>query len=308
MELVRGTSELPLAGESSVTIGFFDGVHLGHQSVIRRVAAVAHDRSLRPVVVTFDRHPLETLSAGKVPLLLTTLRQKAELIEELGVDTLFVLEFTDEVSRWTPDEFVRRALARGLGARHVVVGANFTFGHHAAGNFPVLTDLGAAHGFSVEAMGLTKVDGRPVSSTAIREALREGELEWPERALGRRYRVEGTVVTGAGRGRELGFPTANLRTPGDILLPGMGVYAARAYVLGGVWPAAVNIGVNPTFGHEPLHLEAHLLGFDGVLRGAVMAVEFWARLRDEVRFESAEALSHQIAEDVERTRELVPAG
>jgi riboflavin kinase/FMN adenylyltransferase len=291
-----------------VTIGFFDGVHLGHRAVVGRAVDVARDRGLRPAAVTFDRHPLATLSPGKVPPLLTTLRRKAGLIEALGVWTLFVLEFTEEVSRWPPEEFVDRVLVGGLGARHVVVGTNFTFGHRAAGNPGVLAELGEGHGFGVEAMALLKVRGRPVSSTSIREALAEGDLDWPTEAMGRRHVVEGTVVPGAGRGKDLGFPTANLRTPSGIQLPGRGVYACRASVDGHVGPAAVNVGINPTFGEEPLHVEAHLLGYGGDLLGRVLEVEFWERLRDEVRFEGAEALARQIGEDVERTRALVPAG
>ena len=307
MDFVQGTSALPIEGSSAVTIGFFDGVHRGHQAVIGRTVDVARAEGLRPVTVTFDRHPLQTLSPGKVPPLLTTLRRKAALIEALGVETLFVLEFTDEVSRWEPEAFVDRVLVRGLAARHVVIGTNFTFGHRAAGNLGVLADLGPAKGFGVEAVGLFKLDGRPVSSTSVREALIEGDLGWPEAALGRRYAVEGAVIPGAGRGRGLGFPTANLRTPEGILLPGRGVYAGRVWHDGEAWPAAVNIGTNPTFGHEPLHLEAHLLGFDGALTGQILTVEFWARLRDEIRFDSSASLVRQIAEDVQRTRKVVAA-
>ncbi|HWC32982.1 MAG TPA: bifunctional riboflavin kinase/FAD synthetase [Actinomycetota bacterium] len=306
MEVLRALDDVPDGHASAVTIGFFDGVHRGHRAVIGRTVHVARERGLRSVVVTFDRHPLETLSPGKVPSLLTTLEQKAELIDELGVDALFVLGFTEEVSRWSPEGFVDRVLARGLEARFVIVGTNFTFGHRAAGNLPVLADLGQANGFDVEGMGINKLDGRPVSSTAIREALVEGDLTWAERALGRRFAVRGRVVAGAGRGANLGFPTANLETPPGMLLPGMGVYAGRAFVDGDAWIAAINIGVNPTFGRDPLHLEAYLLGFDGDLRGRPIEVEFWARLRDEQRFASAEALSRQIAEDVERTKEIVP--
>lgn len=305
MDVVHGSRSLPLSGESSVTIGFFDGVHRGHQTVIRRAVEAARQQGLRPVAVTFDRHPLETLSPGKTPPLLTTLRRKAALIEALGIHTLFVLEFTDEVSRWSPEGFVERVLAAGLSARHVVVGAHFTFGHRAAGNIAVLAEFGSIHGFTAEAVATVKVGGRPVSSTSIREALAEGDLDWPERALGRRYAVEGTIVPGAGRGRELGFPTANLRTPHGILLPGRGVYAGRAAAGQRSWTAAINVGVNPTFGEEPLHVEAHILDFENDLMGEVLAVEFWARLRDEVRFESAEELARQIKEDVERTRALV---
>jgi riboflavin kinase / FMN adenylyltransferase len=305
MEVLQGTNSLPVDGVSSVTIGFFDGVHLGHQAVIRRTVELAGEQALHPTVVTFDRHPLQTLSPGKVPPLLSTLRKKAELIEGLGVGRLFVLEFTDQVSRWTPETFVDRILVRGLNARHVVVGANFTFGHRAAGNVGVLTDLGADLGFAVEGVGLFTLDGRRVSSTSIREALAEGDLDWPERALDRRYSVEGTVVPGAGRGRDLGFPTANLRTPAGIQLPGRGVYAGRAGTGGRWWKAAINVGINPTFGEEPLHVEAHLLDFDGALSDSVLTVEFWVRLRDEVRFDSSGALARQMGNDVQRTRELV---
>ena len=305
---MQGSSSLPIAGDASVTIGFFDGVHRGHQAVIRRAVEVARARGLRTSVVTFDRHPLQTLSPGKVPPLLTTLRRKAALIEQLDVDTLFVLEFTEEVAAWSPEEFVDRILVKGLGARHAVVGANFTFGHQASGNTEVLAGLGAARDLSLEAMGLFTIDGRRVSSTSIREALAEGDLDWPERALGRRYAVEGQVVPGAGRGRALGYPTANLRTPPALLLPGRGVYAATATIDGQTYAAAVNLGINPTFGEEPLHLEAYLLDVDEDLRGKLLTVEFWRRLRDELRFDSAEELSRQMAEDVRMTREIVGSG
>src|SRR5919106_643498 len=282
MEVVQGSRSLPIAGEASVTIGVFDGVHAGHRAVIGRALAVARERGLRAVAVTFDRHPLETLSPGKTPKLLTTPRRKAELIEALGIDVLFVLEFTEAVSRWSPEEFIERVLIRGLHARHVAVGSSFTFGHRAAGTVATLTDLGEVHGFSAEGMATVLLAGRRVSSSSIRDALSAGDLEWPEMALGRRYAVEGAVVPGAGRGRELGFPTANLRTP-----------------------EAINVGVNPTFGREPLHLEAYLLGFDGDLTGAVLGIEFWARLRDEVAFDGPGELSRQIGLDVEATRRLV---
>ena len=305
---MQGSSALPIEGDAAVTIGFFDGVHRGHQAVIRRAVEAARGRGLRSVVVTFDRHPLQTLSPGKVPPLLTTLRRKATLIEQLEVDTLFVLEFTEEVAVWSPEEFVDRVLVKGLRSRHAVIGANFTFGHQATGNMEVLADLGAARDLSVEAMGLFTIDGRRVSSTSIREALAEGDLEWPERALGRRYAVEGQVVPGAGRGRDLGYPTANLRTPPALLLPARGVYAATATVDGRTHVAAVNVGINPTFGEEPLHLEAYLLDLDEDLRGKLLTVEFRRRLRDELRFDSAEDLSRQMAEDVRMTREIVPSG
>jgi riboflavin kinase / FMN adenylyltransferase len=305
MDVLQGIGSLPLDSESATTVGFFDGVHRGHQAVIGRVVQVARERHLRSVVVTFDRHPREILTPGNVPLLLTSLRRKAGLVESVGVETLVVLEFTEEFSRWPPGAFVERVLADGLRTRHATVGKNFTFGHRAAGNLEILARLGGDYGFQVEGVPLLQIDGRPISSTSIREALAAGDLEWPEKALGRRYVVEGTVVRGAGRGKGLGFPTANLLTPAGIQLPGRGVYAGRALLGEGSWPAAVNVGINPTFGGEPLHVEAHLLGFEGDLLGKVLAVEFWRRLRDEQRFDSAEDLAQQIAEDVRRTSSLV---
>ena len=305
MEILHGIGALPLDGESATTVGFFDGVHRGHQAVIGRVVRVARERGLRPIVVSFDRHPREILTPGNVPLLLTSLRRKAGLIEGVGVEALVVLEFTEEFSRWPPEAFVERVLSAGLRTRHAAVGQNFTFGHRAAGNVEVLTRLGGVHGFKVEGVPLLEIDGRPVSSTSIREALSAGDLEWPETALGRRYVVEGTVVRGAGRGKGLGFPTANLFTPPGIQLPGRGVYACRVVLDEGSWPAAVNVGINPTFGGEPLHIEAHLLGFEGDLLGSVLAVEFWRRLRDEQRFDSPGRLAEQIAEDVRYTAGLV---
>lgn len=309
MDLVRGIASLPIdADATGVTVGFFDGVHRGHRAVFHRTVRVARERGLVPVAVTFDRHPREILTPGKEPALLTTLERKAGLIAALGIERLVVLEFTEEFSRWPAEEFVGRVLAEGLRARHAVVGSNFTFGHRAMGNLAVLTDLGAARGFTVEGVALLKLDGRIVSSSSIREALAAGDLSWPESALGRRYAVDGMVVPGAGRGAGMGWPTANLEVPPRMLLPAEGVYAGLAHLPdGGARVAAINVGTNPTFGQEPLHVEAFLLDFEGDLIGGPLSVEFWARLRDEVTFPSADDLARQIGEDVRRTRELVPA-
>jgi riboflavin kinase/FMN adenylyltransferase len=306
MDLVRGMGSLPLPkAPAAVTIGFFDGVHRGHQTVLRRTVDVGATRGVRPIAVTFDRHPREVLSPGAEPPLLTTLERKASLIADLGIESLVVLDFTVDFSRWPPEEFVERVLVKGVHAEHAIVGSNFTFGFKATGNLAVLTDLGATHGFSVEAVSLQKLDGRPGSSSSIREALAGGDLAWPTQALGRRFVLDGVVTTGAGRGRGLGFPTANLAIPPRMLLPGEGVYAGRAHLGDDAFPAAINIGTNPTFGGEPLHAEAFLLDFDGVLIGQPLALEFWERLRDEKRFDSSEDLTRQIKEDVERTGALV---
>ncbi len=262
MELIRGLGSLPIrADASAVTIGFFDGVHRGHQAVFRRTVDVAAERGLTPVALTFDRHPREIFAPGTEPPLLTSLERKAELIEATGIECLVVLEFTVGVSTWPPEQFVDRVLVEGLHAAHAIVGSNFTFA--------------------------------------------AGDLTWPTTALGRRYALDGRVKRGAGRGAGLGFPTANLDVPPRLLLPGEGIYAGKAFAGGRSHVAAISVGTNPTFGREPLHVEVHLLDFDGDLLGQSLGVEFWERLRDQARFDSSDDLARQIKDDVERTRALV---
>lgn len=307
MELIRGLASLPAPdGPTVVTIGSFDGVHLGHRAVLGRAVEAARERGLRPVAVTFDRHPREVLTPGREPRLLTTVERRAELIGETGVETVVVLEFTEELSRWLAEEFIERVLVEGLRARHVVVGADFTFGYKALGTPEMLIQLGPSYGFTAERVELVHLGNHRISSSAIRDAIARGDLDFAERALGRRFVLDGTVVRGAGRGAGLGYPTANLQTPPRLLLPGSGVYAGRARVPQGEFVAAINVGTNPTFGVEPLHVEAYLLDFSGDLLGQPIAIEFWARLRDEERFATPEELAAAIAEDVRRTRELVP--
>ena len=307
MERLHGLDALPVDAERTVvTVGFFDGVHLGHRAVLGRTVDAARVRGLPSVAVTFDRHPREVLTPGREPRLLTTVDRKAALIEETGIDTLLVLEFTEDFSRWPAERFVSDVLLGGLHANHCVMGANFTFGHKAAGTVELLMERGPALGFTAERVELVEVEGRRVSSSSVRDALAQGDLEWPGVALGRRFVLDGTVVSGAGRGHGLGFPTANLRTGPRLLLPGRGIYAGRAFVDRTGHVAAISVGTNPTFGTEPLHVEAYLLDFDGDLIGTRIAVEFWAYLRDEVRFDTPDELSAAIGEDVRRTRDLVP--
>jgi riboflavin kinase / FMN adenylyltransferase len=290
---------------AAVTIGFFDGVHLGHREVLERTVERARERSFRSVAVTFDRHPREILTPDRAPRLLTTLERKIALIEQTGIDALVVLSFTRELADRSAEWFVEEVLVGGLATRHAVVGSNFTFGHKALGTVEVLRKMGAEQGFSVEVPGLLELDGRPVSSSSIRSALAEGDLFWPRRALGRRYAVEGRVGRGAGRGGELGYPTANLETEPRLLLPQQGVYAGVAFEDDERHVAAIDVGTNPQFGVEPLHVEAFLLDFDGDLRGHALMVEFWERLRDETTFGSVEELTAAIGSDVERTRSIV---
>jgi riboflavin kinase / FMN adenylyltransferase len=308
MEIVRGLDALPLSdGPSVVTVGFFDGVHLGHQQVLRRTVEAAKERRARSVAVTFDRHPREILTPGSEPRLLTTVERKAALIDGCGIDALVVLAFTPELSEVTAEDFVRDVLVTGLHAVHGRVGANFTFGHKAAGTVETLASVGSPLGMSADEVELFTIEERVVSSSSIRESLSVGDLAWPHMALGRRFTVDGEVVSGAGRGKGLGYPTANLRTWPRLLLPGQGIYAGVAELFDGSrYAAAIDVGTNPTFGVEALHVEAFLLDFpEEELRGQQLSVAFWERLRDEVRFGSVDELVAAIADDVDRTRAVV---
>jgi riboflavin kinase / FMN adenylyltransferase len=309
MQVLHRSDALPLDDAPSVvTVGFFDGVHLGHQAVFRRVVEEATARGVRSVAITFDRHPREVLSPGDQPRLLTTVERKATLIEAAGIDVLIVLPFDRDFSLIPAETFVAETLVAGVHAEHAAMGANFTFGFKALGTMHTLPDLGAPFGLTAEAVPLVEIDGRTVSSTSIRDALAEGDLAWPLEALGRRFVLDGEVVTGHGRGRGLGYPTANLRTWPRLLLPGQGIYAGVAEHRGRRYRTALDVGTNPTFGVEPLHVEAFLLDFDGAdLPGEPLAIEFWARLRDEERYDDIDALVAAIEADVERSRLEVPA-
>ena len=302
---------MPLAdGPSVVTIGFFDGVHLGHRSLLSATVEAARERGSRSVAVTFDRHPREILTPGQEPRLLTTIERKASLIADCGIDVLVVLEFTESFSTIIAEDFVRDVLIDGIHAVHVRVGPDFNFGHRAAGSIATIREVGEPLGLTADEVAPFTLEDRVVSSSSIRAALSDGDLAWPRTALGRSYVVDGEVVSGAGRGKGLGYPTANLRTWPRLLLPGQGIYAGTAELFDGSrYPAAIDVGTNPTFGVEPLHVEAFLIDFPDVeLRGQQLAVGFAERLRDEVKFESVDELIEAIADDVERTRRVLSDG
>ncbi len=303
------------AGGTAVTIGAYDGVHLGHQAVLRELRERADDRGLETVVVTFDRHPASVVRPESAPKLLTDLEQKLEVLRATGyVDHVVVVSFDRERAQEEPEDFVREVLVEGLRARLVVVGEDFHFGRGRRGNVSLLTERGRAHGFETVGLGLVRRAGlpAPVSSTSIRSCLAAGRVDEAALLLGRRYEVRGTVVSGDRRGRDLGYPTANLATDPDILLPGTGIYAGWYERPGGeVHPAAISVGLRPTFsdGNGPAGalLEAYLLDFAGDLYGEAARVRFLARLRDEERFDSVGELVEQMGLDVLRARELLAA-
>jgi riboflavin kinase / FMN adenylyltransferase len=310
-----GLGEVPQAWDPCVvTIGVFDGVHLGHQRIVAGAAQAARDLGMPLVVVTFDPHPAEVIRPGTHPALLCSLRRRAGLLGALGADAVCVLEFTLEFSRLGPDEFVRTVLADRLHTRRVVVGENFRFGHRAAGDLALLAELGEKHDFRAEGIPLLAADGVTMSSSAIRDLVAAGDVAGAARGLGRPHRVEGVVVRGEQRGRALGFPTANLETPPHTAIPADGVYAGWLARLGADgmdaerWPAAISVGTNPTFDGRYRVVEAYALDRDDLdLYGAHAAVDFDARLRGMVRFDSVDELIAQMRLDVAEARALLSA-
>lgn len=306
MSIVRGLEELnmPRAG-AAVAVGTFDGIHLGHRALIDGTIAAARDRALVSAVITWDRHPAVTVRPEDVPPLLTSLDRKLELLEETGVDLVVVLAFDHDFSLWSPERFVEDVLVGGLSAQIVRVGHDWRFGHKAAGDTDLLAKLGAQHGFEVEAVGLENADEEPVSSTRTRSAIADGDMELATRLLGRPFDVDGLVVRGDGRGATLGYPTANLDIDTSLVRPAQGVYAGRVRVRGDWYRAAVNVGKNPTFGGEVVRVEAYILDFDEDIYGETLRLEFWHRLRDELKFDSVEELISQMDRDVADTRSRV---
>jgi riboflavin kinase/FMN adenylyltransferase len=293
----------------AVAIGNFDGVHHGHQALLRATVEEARRRDGVSVVLTFDPHPQAVVGQRPVPRRLTTDGQRARILSGLGVDRLALLPFTPERARETPAEFGRAVLAGMLDARAVVVGENFRFGRDRAGDVEVLRGMGPALGFEVRALPPVLHDGRPVSSTRIRAALEAGDVEEARALLGRPFALEGVVESGDGRGRTIGVPTANLR-PETEALPAVGVYAGRVRLPdGGRATAVVNVGRRPTFGGTgATTVEAHILDFEGDLYGRRLEVELELRLREERAFPDAAALVAQIRDDVATARARLGAG
>lgn len=309
MLLVEGVRAVPAhLGPSAVTIGKFDGVHLGHRGVLAQLTSLASDRGLAPVVVTFDRHPLSLLRPEACPEALVSNDQRADLLGETDVAATLVLEFTRELADLEPAEFVRQVLVDALDAKLVLVGADFRFGHRGAGTIETLRDLGATHGFEVVLLEDVQVAGERVSSTKIRQHLAAGEVRAAAALLGRLPRVRSTVVHGDAIGREIGFPTANLDPAMEGFLPADGVYAAWAWVDGVRYGAAVSIGNNPTFDGVPARrTEAHLLDTSLDAYGKTIELEFVDYIRPMVKFDGLDALVAALTADVVRIRTILAA-
>jgi riboflavin kinase / FMN adenylyltransferase len=308
MEVVGDISQLPRRPRA-LALGTFDGVHAGHRAVIGRAVEIARERGLTSAVLTFDRHPLTVVDPSRVPRLLTSNEEKTRLIEELGPDELIMLPFDERFAALSPQEFCEDLLAGRLQARAVVVGENFNYGARGAGDTAGLRACGAANGYDVHVCELVTERGGTISSTRIRRLLHDGELEEVREILGRPPSATGVVVHGDKRGRTLGFPTANVDVEAGTIFPGRGVYAVRALVQGTWYRAAVNIGHNPTFQsrEEPtthVTVEAFLLDFSGDIYDCDIRLDFLHKIRDERRFDGADALVVQMRLDIASAREL----
>ena len=301
-------------GRCVVTIGVFDGVHRGHAEIIAQAVALARERGVPSVLLTFVPHPSEVVRPGSHPPVLTTIVRRAELVEQLGVEVFCALPFTFEFSHMPPDEFAHHVLVERLHASAVIVGENFRFGHRAAGNVAVLERLGETFGFTAHGIPLLRDGETPISATYVRSCVQAGDMVGAAAALGRSHRVDGVVERGDQRGRELGFPTANLRTEAWAAVPADGVYAGRVWRLdewGRTAPgpplgaAAISVGTNPTFEVRQRRVEAYILDYDGDLYGDAIGVEFVARLRGMEKFDDVADLVAQMRADVADTRRLM---
>ena len=291
---------------AAVAVGTFDGVHLGHRALLGATIAEARNRGLAPLALTWDRHPASTLRPQQAPPLITSIVRKLQLLREQGLDHA-VLAFDADLASWPPERFASDVLAEALGAKLVMVGQNWRFGRRAAGNIDTLARLGAELGFEAHAVQLERPeDDLVVSSTRIRAALADGDVGRARLLLGRPFDFDGTVVHGDGRGALLGYPTANLEVDQALVRPRKGIYAGRAVIDGDVHPAALSIGINPTFvtddARPPIRIEAYLIDFSGDLYGRRLRIELLQRLRDELSFDSTAALVEQMGRDVAATR------
>jgi riboflavin kinase/FMN adenylyltransferase len=285
-----------------LSVGNFDGLHLGHQKILRQVIEDARPRQNIPGVITFDPHPLKVLRPGQAPPMVETLRQRIERFSALGLEAALVLRFDRALAALSPEEFVRGVLLDELKTEAVLVGQNFRFGHRQEGNVETLAELGRRFGFSVHIIEPVVLDGEFVSSTAVRNAIAEGRIAHAARLLGRPFALTGEIVKGAGRGSTVLFPTLNL-APEQELLPKVGVYATETLVEGRLYRSATNVGFRPTFDGTLLGVESHLFDFSRELTKGRLEVRFWERLRDEKKFSGPTALRAQIAADLRETRE-----
>jgi riboflavin kinase/FMN adenylyltransferase len=307
MQLETELSEFEAKRDTLLTIGVFDGVHPGHKHLLAQLTRLARKLGIASMVVTFRNHPQEVLPPQHSLPLLTSYEQRVELLKEEGVDEVIGLTFTPHLAQFSPEEFLG-LLKKYLRMRGLVVGPDFALGRNREGDVNTLTQLGKAQDFSVTVVSPLEIGGEVVSSTAIREALAEGDMKRVQRLLGRPFSIRGEVVAGSGRGAKLGFPTANVNTGVALAMPPQGVYVSRAHVAGPSYPALTNIGVAPTFGGNQRTVEVHIIDYDDDLYGKEISVDLINRLRGEKKFETPEALKKQMAEDLRQGRIMLNRG
>lgn len=293
---------IPEKGPFSLALGFFDGIHLGHQAVIQSAIKTAKEMEMKSAVMTFDPHPSLVLGKGKNKVLyITPLEQKIEILKSLGVDDIFIVRFTSEFSQLSPEQFVELFI-KGLNVHHVTAGFDYSFGAFGKGNMEMMKTLGAGS-FNVTVIEKQIAGDEKISSTKIRQLLVEGEMEEIHKLLGRPYRIDGFVVHGEKRGREIGFPTANVQPNGGAYVPTTGIYAVRMELHGKLYDGVCSVGYNPTFNNpdiRDLTIEVHLLDFDRNIYGEEVSVLWYKRFRDELKFESVEALIEEMERDKEK--------
>jgi riboflavin kinase/FMN adenylyltransferase len=295
------------AGPRTVlSVGNFDGLHLGHQKILRMVVARSRATALTAAAITFDPHPMKLLQPERAPLMIETLSQRLAGIEQIGLDAVLVLRFDRALSILAPEDFLQRILMERMHVAAILVGANFRFGHCGAGDVRLLAQFGKEHGFDVETISPVEVEGIVVSSTAVRNAIAEGRVGEAVPLLGHPFSLTGEIRPGAGRGRTILFPTLNM-VPEQELLPKLGVYATEAVVKGNVFQSVTNVGTRPTFDGQGVTVESHLFGFDEQISGGAMEVRFHTRIRDERKFSGPEELRAQIGRDIAAAREYFAA-
>ncbi|MDA8431923.1 MAG: bifunctional riboflavin kinase/FAD synthetase [Nitrospiraceae bacterium] len=282
---------------SIITLGNFDGVHMGHQELVRMVIRRAKETGAASMVVTFRPHPLKILAPEKCPPLISIYEEKIRLFEKLGIDVLVKIPFTVEFAAMTPEDFVKNILCDSLGAKEIFVGYNYRFGKGRKGDVKTLRALGERYGFTVREVEQISLDGEVISSTKIRHLLREGDVEHAAKLLGRTYAITGIVVRGDGRGKGLGFPTANI-APKHAIIPSHGVYAVRLFVRDRLYDGIANIGMRPTFDKKALAIEVHVFDFNEDVYGEDISLYFIRKIREEKKFGSVEALVGQIRTDI----------
>lgn len=305
MKVYRGVEGLEGKFNSpAVTLGNFDGVHIGHKKIFEKLRSCVDKSGSEAVIFTFDPHPVKVLRPDETHKLISPLPEKLKLLEESGADAVILADFTKTFAAQHPAHFVREIIHKAIGARHVIVGHDFTFGKGKEGTIDSLRLLGDELGFQVEVVPAVKIEGQIVSSTRIRELIRQGDVKKAAMLLGRFHYIAGKVIEGHGRGKPLGFPTANIDYHAE-LLPEDGVYASKAEIEGKTYGAATNVGVNPTFGNEKRSIETFIFDLDETLYGKTIKVSFIERIRGEVAFSSPEELANQIARDISKVRAIL---